>query len=86
MNGLPRAAEELHATLETDLPENDGRQDYIRAELRTEKDGRRHVTPFPLQDSSMQRTMQRAHCLIVRPPHAKAARPGDQVPILMLDF
>ncbi len=42
------------------------------------------VDPFPVQDSSMLRTLAAANCLIVRPPHAPAAEIGDSCKILML--
>jgi molybdopterin molybdotransferase len=65
---------------------NDSRQEYVRATFRETPDGARIVTAFALQDSSMQRTLRDAHCLIVRPPLAPAAAEGDLVPILPLDF
>jgi molybdopterin molybdotransferase len=65
---------------------NDSRQDYVRAKLEFAADGSRTATPFNKQDSSMQRTFRDAHCLIIRPPSAPAAMPGDFVPILNLDF
>ncbi|UIJ47384.1 molybdopterin molybdotransferase MoeA [Sphingomonas cannabina] len=61
------------------LPANDSRADYLRAELRG---GRAHASS--IQDSSMLRTLARATCLIVRPPHAPAAVEGDSVEILDL--
>jgi len=65
---------------------NDSRQDHVRATMTVAADGSRIVTPFSRQDSSMQRTFRKAHCLIVRPAHAPEAREGDLVPILILDF
>jgi molybdopterin molybdotransferase len=50
------------------------------------RDGRRTVKPFEVQDSSMQRTLQLANCLIIRTPGAPAAPVGTPVPVLMLDF
>ncbi|MGK6319671.1 molybdopterin molybdotransferase MoeA [Sphingomonas sp. DT-204] len=61
------------------LPANDSRADYLRAELR---DGHAHASS--IQDSSMLRTLARATCLIVRPPHAPAAAEGDSAEILDL--
>lgn len=74
------------AILDVDLPANDERQDYVRATLRYLPDGRRLVKPAAIQDSSMQRTLRDAQALIVRPPHALAAKAGDVVPLLLLDF
>jgi molybdopterin molybdotransferase len=71
---LPRT---MPAILGEDLPANDHRQDYLRAETR---DGR--VFSLGLQDSSMLRTLARADCLIVRRPHAPAGIAGDSVEIL----
>jgi molybdopterin molybdotransferase len=59
------------------LAANDRRADHLRGTLR---DGL--AFPAAAQDSSMLRTLARADCLIVRPPHAPAAAPGDSVEIL----
>jgi molybdopterin molybdotransferase len=67
------------ATLGADLPPNGPRADYIRATCR---DGRAHAAP--VQDSSMLATLARADCLIVRQPHAPAAKAGDSAEILDL--
>ena len=72
------------ATLATNLKENDGRQDYIRARVEL-RNGERFVEPFTVQDSSMLSSLARADALIVRPPHAPAAKNGDRVSILLLD-
>jgi molybdopterin molybdotransferase len=70
------------ATLATPLPENDRRQDYLRACFITQDDGSLAVTPAPQQDSSMLQTFTHADCLIIRPPHAPVAPNGTIVPIL----
>jgi len=62
-----------------DLPANGERTDYLRAELSV---GRAYAST--IQDSSMLRTLARSTCLIVRPPHAPAARAGDSAEILMI--
>ncbi len=67
------------ALLGEDLPANNERTDYLRAELR---DGRAYAST--IQDSSMLRTLARSTCLIVRDPHAPAARAGDSAEILMI--
>lgn len=84
--GLPVEGDAPLAHLTVNMPANDDRQDYVRGIVDFAADGRRTVKPFALQDSSMQRTMQLANALIIRPPHAGAAVPGDVVPVLMLDF
>ncbi|WP_447726411.1 molybdopterin molybdotransferase MoeA [Sphingomonas koreensis] len=65
------------ATLGEPLPANGPRADYMRAAHRSGG-----VVAATFQDSSMLRTLARADCLIVRPPHAPAANPGDSVEIL----
>jgi len=72
------------ALLAADLDANDRRQDYLRANLREDGQGRRLVTPFSRQDSSMLATLAHADCLIVRPPHAPPAKAGESVPVIPL--
>lgn len=85
LQGLREAAEPMsRATLGTALAENDGRQDYLRARLETGPSGESVAYPFPLQDSSVLSLLATADCLVVRPPRAPAARPGDRVDILPL--
>ncbi|MBN2971683.1 molybdopterin molybdotransferase MoeA [Roseomonas aeriglobus] len=69
----------VRAPLGEDLPANGERTDYLRAELR---DGAAFAST--IQDSSMLRTLARSTCLVVRPPHAPAARTGDSAEILMI--
>jgi len=84
--GLPAGDDMEQARLAIAMKANDSRQDHVRATMTVAADGSRIVTPFSRQDSSMQRTFRKAHCLIVRPAHAPEAREGDLVPILILDF
>jgi molybdopterin molybdotransferase len=74
------------ARLETALPANDQRQDYMRATLKRAPDGTMTAAAFSRQDSSMQRTLHEAHGLIVRAPFAPAAGAGDIVDIMEIDF
>ncbi|ODP37550.1 gephyrin-like molybdotransferase Glp [Sphingomonas turrisvirgatae] len=67
------------AVLAEPLPANGARADYVRAARRG--DG---VAAAAIQDSSMLRTLARADCLIVRPPHAPHAARGDSVEILQI--
>ncbi|HEX2556608.1 MAG TPA: gephyrin-like molybdotransferase Glp [Microvirga sp.] len=60
-----------------DLAANDGRQDYLRAVLRRDPDRLPTATPLPKQDSSMLGVLAEAGCLVVRAPHAAAARAGE---------
>jgi molybdopterin molybdotransferase len=75
---------ETTARLGRDLPENDRRQDYLRSELTVDPKGL-VATPFERQDSAMLSLLVRAGCLVIRPPHAAAARAGEAVQILRLD-
>ncbi|MFO1034187.1 MAG: gephyrin-like molybdotransferase Glp [Hyphomicrobiales bacterium] len=86
LQGLPSTEAETTAQLTGPMAANDERQDYVRATLSVAADGQRRVAPFALQDSSMQRTLQMANALIIRPPHAPAVAAGESVPVLLLDF
>jgi molybdopterin molybdotransferase len=70
------------AVLGANLPANDRREDFLRAELTTGSDGRPIATPFAKQDSSMLSLLARAGCLVRRLPNAPAAKEGDSVEIL----
>jgi molybdopterin molybdotransferase len=63
--------------LGADVPPNGPRQDYMRCSLARDADGVLAATPAELQDSSLVKVMARADGLIVRAPHAGAARAGD---------
>ena len=71
--------------LGSDVPANDDRQTYLRATLVSDGDGPAKATPFPVQDSSMLRTLHEAQCLIVRAPEAPPASVGSDIEILTLD-
>lgn len=73
------------AELATPLAANDRRQDYLRATI-TPRPGRIPlVEAFSRQDSALLRLYADANALIVRPPFAPAAAPGQIVPVLHLD-
>src|SRR3569832_940635 len=71
------------ARLGRDLPENDEREDYLRAVLAFGPDGP-VATPVSSQDSSLLAHLSRADCLVIRPPHAPAAPVGSPCVILKL--
>ncbi len=77
---LPPTAKLGHA-----LPAGDSRQLYLRATLGHDAAGDLTATPFVQQDSAMLTTLAASDCLIVRPPNAAAAAPGDRVEILLLE-
>jgi molybdopterin molybdotransferase len=72
------------AILGADLPMNDGRKDYLRARLTRDAEGRPVATPASRQDSSMLRVLADSNCLVIREPHAAAAKAGDTCKVLRL--
>jgi molybdopterin molybdotransferase len=72
------------ALLGRDLPENDSREDYLRARLSYDSRGRLVATPFEKQDSSMLSLMAQADCLVIRAPRAPAIKAGATVDIVPL--
>lgn len=75
---------ERRAILDTPLPENDERQDYLRASLTSTDDGSVVASAFTKQDSSVFSGLARADGLLIRPPFAPAAKKGDPVRIIPL--
>jgi molybdopterin molybdotransferase len=84
--GLPASDDLIAARLHGALPQNDHRQDYVRAKLARDREGSVAAVPYPRQDSSMQRTFAEADGLIVRQPYAPPAGNGEAVTVLPLDF
>ncbi|MCB1385439.1 MAG: molybdopterin molybdotransferase MoeA [Nitratireductor sp.] len=85
MGGHPAdAVAPVPALLGEALPENDEREDYLRATLRRDGEGKLIATAFARQDSSMLATLSKADCLIIRPVHAPAAKAGESVPVVLL--
>lgn len=97
LTGDPLAADDPSETaiLGKDLPANRDRQDYMRASLSVQdfdivlprgmKGLRLPVaTANPVQDSSLLSILERSDALIVRPPHAPAARAGEPCRIIRL--
>jgi molybdopterin molybdotransferase len=76
----------VQAQLGTSLPANDSRRDYMRATLTLAANGSRTATAYGKQDSSMQRTLRNAGCLIIREPNAPELAVGEVVSVLLLDF
>ncbi|MGS4883876.1 molybdopterin molybdotransferase MoeA [Roseibium sp. MB-4] len=85
MLGAPNgSATPKEAILAEAIGENDRRQDYVRAMLSEDADGRLIAAPFPKQDSSMLALLAKSGGLIVRPPFAPAEPAGAAVPVLVL--
>jgi molybdopterin molybdotransferase len=82
MEGREATDETETAVLGRDLKANDLRQDYLRARLRREDDGRLVALPMDRQDSAMTAFLAQADGLVIRPPHAPAAKAGEPVKIL----
>ncbi len=74
------------AVLGRDLPANGIREDYMRALLSRDAEGRLVASPFERQDSAMMANFARADCLVIRPIKAPAAKAGELVRILRLDL
>jgi molybdopterin molybdotransferase len=94
MLGDPHAAADTTETalLGSDLPANDGRQDYLRSSLSLRSAILGHssvmlpvATPHAEQDSSMLSTLAESHALLVRAPYAQAARAGEPCRIIRLE-
>lgn len=73
------------AVLGRDLPQNDGRQDYLRASLERTGQGLPVATPSEPQDSSMLAVLARSKALVIRPPLAPASHAGALCRIIRLD-
>ncbi|GLS44564.1 gephyrin-like molybdotransferase Glp [Methylobacterium brachythecii] len=73
------------AILGRDMPENDKRQDYMRARLDTAPDRLPTATAETRQDSSMLAVLGRSEALLIRETHAPAARAGEPCRIIRLD-
>lgn len=71
----------LPARLAVDLPANEARCHYMRAELAYTSDGMM-VAPCRSQDSAMLDILSAANCLLIRRPDAPAARAGEPCEIV----
>lgn len=71
--------------LGVEMRANDKREDYVRAQLQRRPGEGLVATPFDIQDSSMMSVFAAADALLVRPPYAPAAKPGDVVDAILLD-
>jgi molybdopterin molybdotransferase len=83
LGGLSSRPDIRVARLGKAMPENDRRQDYVRALAEEMPDGW-VASPFDRQDSSMLKTLAAANCLIIREPRAPAANVGEPCKVFML--
>lgn len=72
------------AILGCDLPANDERAEFMRADLHVSESGSTIATPYKSQDSSMLRLLAGAKCLVFRDVKAPAAKTGDTVQIVVI--
>ena len=71
--------------LGADMPQNGMRTDFARARIERRNDGIAVITPWHRQDSSLLSIYAKADALLVRDPHAPAARQGDPCRFVALD-
>jgi molybdopterin molybdotransferase len=84
--GLPTGPREtIPAFLSHDLPANGAREHYMRATVSPAADGTMRCEVAGDQDSSLLATLARANALVIRPPHAPAARAGSAIFYIPLD-
>ncbi|CAN7252167.1 molybdopterin molybdotransferase MoeA [Bosea sp. LjRoot9] len=83
--GMPDPARDRSepAILGIDMPANDEREDYLRADLQHIEAGWL-ASPFAKQDSSMLGNLARARALVIRPAHAEPAKEGAPCRIIRL--
>ena len=82
--GRPDALLTRAAILGSDVPENGTRADFMRSKTELRADGTLVVMPLPRQDSSLLSIYAAADALLMRPPHAPAARAGEACSIVDL--
>ena len=83
MQGIAAEPDIRQARLAAPLDANDRRQDYLRAKLTGGGDGALEAEAFPIQDSSMLSALAHADGLILRAPHAPAAKAGETVEVML---
>ena len=84
LQGLPTAVETEIALAAADLAENDNREDYLRARLTRDAQGRLWAEPFGKQDSSMLALMAGADALAIRPVRAPALARGSEIQVIRI--
>lgn len=84
LGGRSQRADIRKAKLAINMPANDHRRDYVRAEYHVDADGDLSVNPLPVQDSSMLGMLARANALLIREANAPAALSGENCMIVVL--
>ena len=85
MQGLQKIQHDIHQMISaSDLPENDQRQDYLRAMIENDGSKGETIRVFSEQDSSMMATLTNSDALIIREPHAPALKAGESVDVLKM--
>ena len=79
---LPSTQQKAHTA--TALPKTGNREEYLRAILTIDAEGRANVQAAENQDSSLLSPFLTANALIRRPPGSTAVAEGDLVDIVML--
>lgn len=69
----------IPATTTTELPQQKQRQTYLRCRLNPTPQGSLAATALGQQDSAALHELAQANGLILRPPYAAAAQPGDAI-------
>jgi molybdopterin molybdotransferase len=69
----------LTGVLETDLPENREREEYLRAVIKESG-----IATLSGQDSGLTAMLAIANALLIRPPFAPKAKTGEKVPYILL--
>nr|WP_245197578.1 gephyrin-like molybdotransferase Glp [Jiella mangrovi] len=82
--GRPDRPMARRAILGADIPENGPRTDFMRSQTALGEDGSLVVTPLSRQDSSLLSIYAAAQVLLMRPPHAPAARAGEPCQVVDL--
>ncbi|MDT8872359.1 molybdopterin-binding protein [Komagataeibacter rhaeticus] len=86
MAGMAQPVEPvMRAVLGADVPANDQRMDHLRATLAHDAQGQLVATPFPVQDPAMLHILAQSQALVLRAPHAPAARRGEMCDIIRID-
>jgi molybdopterin molybdotransferase len=73
------------AVLGAAMPDNQLREDYVRAHIERGPDGELIAVPFPTQDSAMLLTLASSDGLIRRQPRAPPAPKGTLIDVIVFD-